>query len=749
MLMFGGMVEYGKYWNDLYELHASRWEWRRLLPAPPEHDPPPCPRLGHSFTLIANKVNSFIFPLQSETHLTQVYLFGGLTREDLYHNSKEDNPNPLYLNDLFTLELLPDGNVSWDKPRTNGTPPSPRESHSAVGYIDKKGNAKLVVYGGMCGRRLGDVWFLDINTMTWSEPQLSGNAPLPRSLHTASLIGHRMIVFGGWVPLIDENKTENPEWPQPEHEKEWKCTNSLAVLDLEQGAWEEFRTSESRPRPRAGHCATVVRNRLFIWSGRDGYRKAWNNQVCCKDLWYLEVDLPLAPGRVQLVRAMTNSLEVNWTPTPNADSYLVQIDKYEMPPAPPPVVVPAPVVAVSAPATTSIPVISAPSNLGPTSPKQIRLSSPLKTTQTGKLTGIQTLAAAAAATQKITTPIRVVSGTPGPRPNTVLKTIQSGQKQIIVQKPGQPGQIIVQKPGAQVYVQKSVPQQVIVHKPGNASGQQIILQKPTNVQNTSGKQIILQKSPATSVGGQQLLVQKSGTGTAQYVTLVKSQGGMTMAQIPKSVNIGGKGNVGPGQGTRIVKLVGTSQAGGTQIIKTLPSNMVLGGSGKQTVLITKPGGGQQQIIVSSAGGSIRSNTSTVTTPIIGSGQAVTTADGKKMIFVSKAQTGGAKPIQIGVQQGGKTVTLGQKRPAGQITITNKQVNSPAGSKVLMQQIQQKQQGSVQVMSEGGVQRIMVVPRTSEGVATTDSALAQLAAEAGLIEDDGADITGEMEHDGEL
>lgn len=56
MLMFGGMVEYGKYWNDLYELHASRWEWRRLLPSPPDHDPPPCPRLGHSFTLIGNKV---------------------------------------------------------------------------------------------------------------------------------------------------------------------------------------------------------------------------------------------------------------------------------------------------------------------------------------------------------------------------------------------------------------------------------------------------------------------------------------------------------------------------------------------------------------------------------------------------------------------------------------------------------------------------------------------------------------------
>lgn len=42
------------------------------------------------------------------------------------------------------------------------------------------------------------------------------------------------------------------------------------------------------PRARAGHCATAVGSRLYIWSGRDAYRKSWNYQVCCKDLWYLE-----------------------------------------------------------------------------------------------------------------------------------------------------------------------------------------------------------------------------------------------------------------------------------------------------------------------------------------------------------------------------------------------------------------------------------------------------------------------------
>ncbi len=113
------------------------------------------------------------------------------------------------------------------------------------------------------------------------------------------------------------------------------------------------------PRARAGHCAVAIHNRLWIWSGRDGYRKAWNNQVrnlffswqfgncklltflklncglkrvgtflqvCCKDLWYLETDRPPAPGRVQLMKASTHSLEVNWGSVPTADAYVLQVD---------------------------------------------------------------------------------------------------------------------------------------------------------------------------------------------------------------------------------------------------------------------------------------------------------------------------------------------------------------------------------------------------------------------------------------
>lgn len=130
---------------------------------------------------------------------------------------------------------------------------------------------------------------------------------MPRSLHTANIIGdrlvhlsfslcpalsyphyYRMFVFGGWVPLVQDDTKGG------QGEKEWKCTNTLASLNLQQLTWENFGSSgsgpqggtpdgsnydEMAPRARAGHCAVVIHNRLYIWSGRDGYRKAWNNQV--------------------------------------------------------------------------------------------------------------------------------------------------------------------------------------------------------------------------------------------------------------------------------------------------------------------------------------------------------------------------------------------------------------------------------------------------------------------------------------
>ncbi|VDN02008.1 unnamed protein product [Thelazia callipaeda] len=306
-----GCAAYGlqKYSGDLFELLATTWEWKRLHPRPPTTgQPAPCARLGHSFTLASDRV---------------CYIFGGMTNvsEDPKHNVAR------YLNDLYSLDLNKSrSELVWECPDTFGSPPSPRESHSAVIVENDSNHRKMIVFGGMNGCRLGDLWILDLISMTWTKPEIGGIPPLPRSLHSANVVSKRMIVFGGWVPLF------TPDTRNQQVEKEWKCTNTLASLNLSTMCWDDVSTElleSAMPRARAGHSAVVINKRLYIWSGRDGYRKAWNYQVCCKDMWYLETDKPDTPGPVQLVRSTPSGLEVCWDAVPNADAYFLQLRKCE------------------------------------------------------------------------------------------------------------------------------------------------------------------------------------------------------------------------------------------------------------------------------------------------------------------------------------------------------------------------------------------------------------------------------------
>jgi host cell factor len=80
LVTFGGMVEYGRYSNDVYALKLSNWEWRRLASVAvcdengKAEGVCPSARLGHSFTYLNGRI----------------YLFGGLENESL--DPKENIP---------------------------------------------------------------------------------------------------------------------------------------------------------------------------------------------------------------------------------------------------------------------------------------------------------------------------------------------------------------------------------------------------------------------------------------------------------------------------------------------------------------------------------------------------------------------------------------------------------------------------------------------------------------------------------
>lgn len=172
---------------QLYELLASRWEWRRLTPL----NDPPCPRLGHTFNLVGQKAVIFgglanesndpklnipksapvlhlcVLPLHAHTvcsKQTLLYCSSSLHME-LFFSMKELKPRSVapacrYLNDVFTLEIREGTSLQWQNPVIDGPSPSPRESHAAVTI-----GSQLLIYGGMNGKRLADVWMLDVGML--------------------------------------------------------------------------------------------------------------------------------------------------------------------------------------------------------------------------------------------------------------------------------------------------------------------------------------------------------------------------------------------------------------------------------------------------------------------------------------------------------------------------------------------------------------------------------------------------------
>ena len=71
-----------------------------------------------------------------------------------------------YLNDLYFLDLSAQ-NLQWTMPRTFGHPPTARESHTSAVYSNGERSPKLIVYGGMSGCRLGDIYVLDCSKLSF------------------------------------------------------------------------------------------------------------------------------------------------------------------------------------------------------------------------------------------------------------------------------------------------------------------------------------------------------------------------------------------------------------------------------------------------------------------------------------------------------------------------------------------------------------------------------------------------------
>lgn len=169
LVVFGGYTAGSGYSNEVWALSLSGTPtWSQITPS----GTPPTERFEHTAIYDATR--------------DRMIVFGGID------NVTGD------LNDLWVLTFS--GTPTWAPMTPSGTPPIPRDSHSAV-YDGPRD--RMVVFGGYSSNDgpLNDTWALSLSGGgTWSSIVPNGGPPAIRYAHAAisDAPRNRMIVFGGF-----------------------------------------------------------------------------------------------------------------------------------------------------------------------------------------------------------------------------------------------------------------------------------------------------------------------------------------------------------------------------------------------------------------------------------------------------------------------------------------------------------------------------------------------------------------------
>ena len=98
---------------------------------------------------------------------------------------------------------------------------------------------------------------MDTNTMLWSFINTRGAAVAVSERHSATIIGKKMFVFGGF---------------------EEKCNNNLRVFDTDTNCWLNTPSTQLLPEERSYHSAFAYYEELYICGGYRGRERL-------NDLW--------------------------------------------------------------------------------------------------------------------------------------------------------------------------------------------------------------------------------------------------------------------------------------------------------------------------------------------------------------------------------------------------------------------------------------------------------------------------------
>ena len=135
----------------------------------------------------------------------------------------------------------------WVEIPPNGSPPTPRHSHSAVEY-----HGNIFVFGGYDGNYRNDLYEFSTVRKTWSLVPTKGPAPRPRYRTSAVVHGNKLYIFGG-------------------HDGS-KHLCDFFELDFETMTWQgvEVPKAAAPPAARDSHSSVVFGDQMIVFGGSSG-----------------------------------------------------------------------------------------------------------------------------------------------------------------------------------------------------------------------------------------------------------------------------------------------------------------------------------------------------------------------------------------------------------------------------------------------------------------------------------------------
>lgn len=107
---------------------------------------------------------------------------------------------------------------------------------------------------------MNDLWVFNTELNVWDQQHSNGfweGVPQCRGAHTATLVGDKMYVFGGY----GGNGYGRTDF------------NDLHAVDLIHWKWEEIQTEGEKPEPRSGHQTCLVGEQLFVIGGWNSFKQ--------------------------------------------------------------------------------------------------------------------------------------------------------------------------------------------------------------------------------------------------------------------------------------------------------------------------------------------------------------------------------------------------------------------------------------------------------------------------------------------